>query len=149
MRFSPKRSIEPYGCRLTRSAAQNIANNAETAVSYDTESSDPYGLHDGVNPTRITVNRTGRWLFTALERFTAAAGGLRRISLRVGGVSYIGTVITLGVGAGSATFVNVAAVAQLSAGQYVEVTVLQDTGAALDLQADTENVHFAASYLGN
>ena len=44
------------GCRLAKSTTQSIANNTDTALTFDTESWDTDAFHDNsVNNTRITI----------------------------------------------------------------------------------------------
>jgi hypothetical protein len=114
--------------RVYRTTAQTIATGTVTAVSFDGETFDIGGMHEGVtNPSRLTVSEAGIYIVTGTLELTTAssAGSYRTISLRVNGSYVIADV------AGTLSTFNrlgVAVVHQFSASDYVELVVFHDQG---------------------
>jgi len=141
------------GARSKKTAAnQNIADSAETAITFPDGASFDVGtgsrMYAAGSPTKLTCRVGGVYIIWASLRFAANATGVRRALLRVNGGTYLGQSPPVPGTAAIATFVQVVAIAKLNVGDYVEVTAIQTSGAGLDVQADAENVGFAACLWG-
>lgn len=67
------------GCLLRRTANQSIPGSTLTAISWDTELTDPGGMHSPTtNPERVTIASTGYYLLAAGGYWPPDAGGGQR-----------------------------------------------------------------------
>lgn len=136
--------LDPPRFRLYNTANQAIASATVSALGFNTMRYNTAGASGGAvpwtlaNALRATVpaGGGGLWTLTANVQFANSAGGSRRFAaLRVNGATVIGEQ-EQGPGlAGSFPEMNVTAEYQLAAGDYVEVVVYQDSGAALNVLA--------------
>lgn len=129
--------------RIYRTTAQTVGNNTLTAVSFTTEAYDVGSLWTAGSPTRVTINETGTWVFTAHVGWSG--GSAKRYTyIRVNG--------TTTVAAGNTNGVNdpqsVATVYRVTAGDYVECMVLQDSGGNLDTLTGLNGCSFTATRIG-
>lgn len=121
------------GCRLTDSANQSIANATFTPLTFDTERYDSDAMHDGANPTRITINKAGRYLVGGSANFDANAVGTRFCGIRLNGGSFIAVItVPAVVSALTGTAQSISTVWSFAAGDYVELVLWQNSGVALD-----------------
>lgn len=130
------RADNPPRCILTHNTTQSIANNTNTAVTFNTESSDPLGLHStGTNPTRVTIptGETGYYLLTGWLDFAANATGQRGIQLYLNAGLLLQQ--RLDAAAAGDTYLTIAFVYALAAGDYVELGAFQTSGGALNVQS--------------
>jgi hypothetical protein len=126
------------GCRAFISAVQSIANNTQVALALGGESfdSDPNGaMHDlATNNSRITIRTAGVYHVGAFVQYTANSVGSRQTVIRINGGS--GIVLdtrqapTVG---GSGADIPLYCAYQFNAGDYIELTVYQSSGGALDV----------------
>lgn len=140
------------GCALYNSAAQTITTATRTAVTFDTEVVDTSAFHAGGSPSRITVGTTGYYRFAAFVYFANNATGQRFIELRKNGTTLIqsarynpGGNLTV---AASVPF----DVISLTATDYCEITVYQDSGGNLDIghaSANEVQHRFSVQFLGS
>lgn len=122
------------GARVYRSTLQTITNNTFTPLSFDTEVFDSSGYFDGGAPTRLTVLSSGVHRIIGDAQWVASASGAARIiSLRKNGNSYFAYCV-LPPHATCPVAGVVAAEENLSAGEYVELVVHQDSGGDLAVQ---------------
>lgn len=140
------------GCKVTRTATQSISTASITAVQWDSESGgwDTATMHDNsTNNTRITVPTTGKWLLQASIVFAASGSGTERYAefylnattrLEGSDFAFSGSTNTFGM---------IQMTASLTASDYVEVRVYQDSGGALNiLQSASRYPYFSATLLG-
>lgn len=133
-------------CGVVANAAQSIATSptvfvlftAWNAETFDIVQSGDSPMHDTVtNPERIFIRTTGKYQISGQVTFDANATGFRSLMLRAnsGGSPAGGTTLystSQGAGASGRTSVPISpVVTPLSAGDYIEVFVLQNSGAAL------------------
>ena len=132
-------------CSLTTNAAQSISNATWTAISFDIENYDSAGLHDNVNPTRITIPVAGRYSLTANVGFQSASNSVGLgIRFNINGSVPVAQVIVAGcsqTGNGPCT----AAMLDFAASQYVEVECYQNSGGTLNTSAGYASLTFTAS----
>lgn len=123
------------GCRLTLSVNQSIPNNAETIVTWDTETWDTDNYHStAANTGRLTAPATGTYGLWVVANFAANATGQRYCGLRLNGGAdtvylFVGNAATGGLGTIGAGYFQI----QLTVGDYVEMFAYQVSGAALNL----------------
>ena len=120
---------------------QSMPNGTATVVNLPTEDFDSASLHDGANPSRVTVPTAGVYAVTAGLTWAANGTASRQLQIRrttpVGGVPTTSTVhsqiISSNGGADFFTIQTSSTLLKLAAGDYVELRGLQDTGNPLDL----------------
>lgn len=118
------------GCHITRAAAKSIPNATWTPIDFDTEIWDPLAMHDNAtNNTRITATLPGKYTIRAGARYAAAAGGqYRSLQLRLNGTTEL---VIEGHPAAVYPSTHVERSTHLATGQYAELLVYQDSGAAM------------------
>lgn len=143
--MSGREVLTPHGfVELTRTTAQEIANDSITAVQWEVISN-PDNLFSTASTTRITVNKTGWWLFTASVQWESNTTGKRFLAVRVDG-----TTLRANSDHGAVTNTSANCVSDLislTSGQYVEAVVYQNSTVAIDVNAN--RCFFSAKFLGN
>lgn len=132
-------SDQPY-CEVTRSTVQAIPNATHTDISFDTETSDKWGMWAAGSPTRITCVVPGVYIVSAGWSFVPNAAGRRQSKMRhynSSGVAieYVGQSMFLTVGGGYADYCGPSGIVVLAAGDYLVATPWQDSGGALNINA--------------
>lgn len=126
-----------------RGTVQSIPHNVATAVDLTGEDYDTDAYHDTVtNINRLTIPAgfaSAVYAVTASIQVTANATGMRTLQIRKNGAN-----LSRGAGsikqnapAGGVALLAVSADVTLVAGDYVDITVTQTSGAALDLVSAT------------
>jgi len=119
-------------CRVYPNAAQTIASGSWTAIAFDNEIYDTDTMHDNsTNNTRITATTAGAYHIGCAVEWAAAAGGSRWVAIRANGSSILSTVKHSPSDVSMVTSVDYA----LTAGQYIEMVVKQDSGGDLDVSS--------------
>ena len=122
-------------CRVYNSAAISIPNNAWTALAFDTERYDTDTMHSiSVNTSRITFTTAGIYHIGGNVEWAAfgSAADLG-IAIRINGTTYIAKDI---YEPGTATIAkNINAPWNAAAGNYAELMVYQNVGAAHNINA--------------
>jgi hypothetical protein len=130
--------------RVRRAATQSIASGAAfAAVSFDTEIFDQGGnFWDPAFPTRLTIPQDGMYIFGGCGLWAANATGTREIGFRING----STVIQLNdqptdtINGGTNTpWQSVGYQKRLGMGEYLELVVRQESGGALNLNAEADD----------
>lgn len=138
------------GVSVYKSAAQTIANNTDTALTFDSEFFDTDSFHDTVsNTSRLTIpaGKGGKYALTGLLSWNgSSAGTIRAIKIYKNGsiLNQISQTNSTVDGA----ILPAAQVYNLVATDYLEIYVRQNTGGNLDVQGGTEKTSFQLSYLG-
>jgi hypothetical protein len=138
--------------KVYRSTAKSIPTGTDTAIDYDSTDYDPYGLHDpAVNPTRLTVpvgsGLAGKWLFMGLNAFASNATGYRTGNNVKNAVTNLGH-MRLNAVNGQFTILETYAVADMAEGDYMENTVHQNSGGALNSSSGLVGSWYVAIFLG-
>jgi len=133
----------PLCARITRTTLQSIPNNAWTAMSFDFVLFDTGSYFSLLQPTRLTVPSTAKYLIVARGFLFPNASGLRGIGIRRNGFSTISTSYFNNLGAAAGTSVLTYTMAALLAGDYVEMMLYQDSGAALNSVSTAEVPEFS------
>jgi hypothetical protein len=137
-KLSPGAALSAYGCRVRRSTDQSISDVTYTNIQFDIEDYDDAGFANLVsNNTRITIptGYDGRYLIGFNIGWANAATGARFGFIRMNGSlavcgDYVSPDVDLKI-VQSAT-----AEIEMEAGDYVQLEVLQTSGASLDIEAD-------------
>lgn len=136
------------GARVYSSAAFSVPNTTLTAVSFNTARFNNSTTWAGGSPTRLTAAATGVYMVTGHVHWaSSAAGTYRHLSVRLNGSNRVagqdraGTTMTF-------RHSHVATIYRLSAGDYVELCVQQDSGGALNLESvENASPEFAMMWL--
>jgi hypothetical protein len=140
--------IDPPMCSVYASTAQAVATGTSTALTADSENYDSDAMHSTVsNTSRITAQEDGRYELTAMV-FYAAGTGRRVTSFLVNGTTALNgdsrvSAVTGGA-AGVTDQVSISRTVTLTAGDYVEVRVNQNSGGNLNVTLDEFTVKFEA-----
>lgn len=117
------------------SAAVSLTSGVNTALSFDTEEHDDFGMHSGGAPTRLTVplGMTGIYLVMASVSYANNGTGIRGARLVKNGATDLAIGLTAAVASsGLGPTAQVFWIGLLNGGDYVEVQGYQDSGGALN-----------------
>lgn len=123
-------------CRVYNDAAftHNSTGNY-LAITFNTDRSDPYGLHSTTsNTSRITVTLAGWYLISGHATFAANATGIRQLAIRADGSTYIAAQNQTAL-SDVVVHLSLATVYYLAATNYIELMAYQNSGGNLDVQA--------------
>jgi hypothetical protein len=130
-------SITSAAARAYNNAAISISHSTVTALTFNSERFDTNSLHDtGSNTSRLTAPVTGVYMISGSVQFASNATGIRAAFIRLNGSTNIATQI-LPVASSTDIFTfGVQTIYQLTAGDYVELTVFQNSGGSLNVNSD-------------
>ena len=115
------------------SANQSIANATNTALAFNSETTDAYGMHDNVtNNTRVYANQDGVYLISGSASFASNPTGIRGVSIRINGNTYIASELQ-NASPSSGAYMGATAMYYMYAGTYVELIAYQNSGGALNV----------------
>ena len=127
------------GVKVTHSVNQSIPDLTTTTLNFDGEEYDTSGFHDNVtNNERLTVpaGLGGTYIIGMDIEWDPSSGGqFRKASIILNGVTTIGvdSFRDVGSGADDENYNTITIERQLAVGDFVEIDVLHDEGAALDV----------------
>jgi len=126
------------GTRVFRTTDLSLADSADVAIPFDSETYDDSNWHStSVNTSRVTVDRYGKYTICGSATFSnSSATGVRSLFIRINGTIIIAASKLAGATAFSPG-VNVAGTYKLSAGDYIELVAAQTSGGALDIISGT------------
>jgi len=128
---------EPAACRVRRTSSLSVSNNSNTNPSFASEARDTWGMHDNsTNPERITVPVAGWYLVTATCQWEAYAVGHRTLTIYHSGGLIVATQTTQNNGGTNVVRQTVTGIFYCAASDYFYVDIYQNSGVALDFQAD-------------
>lgn len=135
--------------QVSNSADQSIPNAALTPLSFDTliDGNAATDVYNPGSPDRLFIPTSGLWTFTAQCTFVTNGTGVRGIGFDINGVttSRFG-VMKIAAVSGDTTDLCVCAQAFINVGSYVQCGVLQTSGGALDVNANTFTPAFSAVF---
>lgn len=136
------------GCRAYRTTNQSITTATLTALSCASEDYDTDTYHDNSsNPSRLTVAKTGLYQVGASVVWDSSTTGTRAIY-----VVKNGTTSTRLAGndksASASGAQNISCTLSLTAGDYVEFYVYQDSGGSVSLVATEQLLQMWIAYVG-
>ena len=121
--------------RVYHNTTQSISDVTVTALSFNSERDDTDTIHDtSSNTSRLTCKTAGIYLVKGLCGFAANATGLRAGFIRLNGSTDLDALSIPSVGASLNTRVSVSTVYRLAVNDYVEFTVYQNSGGALNTE---------------
>lgn len=140
-----------YGARAYRSAALSLNNATWTVISLDAESYDSGVIHDNsTNPSRLTLDRVGKWMLVGRITFLGHATGVR-----YAGFYFNGAQITevnkqaVTTGAPFSTIVEHMEIVDVAAiSDYAELAGYQSSGGSLALVVGAANTSLTAYFIG-
>ena len=138
------------GCSLYKSANQSINNNTYTALTWNSEDYDTDAFHDtSTNTSRITIpsGKGGKYLITGIVIFQDNVTNDRTVYLYKNGVEDF-EMFSMGNAGGFNTSSPMSIVKVLSAGDYIELFALQNSGGSLNIIGGALRSHFQVYYLG-
>lgn len=128
-------------CRATRTSSLAVSSATPTIVDYTSADFDTGAFHSTtVNPSRLTIQRSGKYSVIGSIAWAGNASGIRRIRLLKNGVVLTpdqytqqptGGTTVADVGQTVATFLD------LRAGDYLQVEGYQDSGGTLNIEYGT------------
>jgi len=123
--------------RVYNSANQSIPGNAAfTTLTFNTERFDTAGLHrTDLDASRITAPTAGLYELTINISWETNATGARELNLRKNGVDIVARDVVKPTDAPNSTEQSITTLVSLAAGDYVEVVLRQNSGAALNIVA--------------
>ena len=122
--------------RVYNSAAISIPHDTATALTFNSERFDTDTMHStAVNTGRITFTTAGTYLVGATLQFADNATGNRQVAIRLNGSTLLDVRTFPAYSTGGGSMLGTATLYAFSAGDYVEVRVYQNSGAALDVVA--------------
>jgi hypothetical protein len=139
------------GASVYKTASQTINNSTETALTFNAEDYDTDAFHDNsTNNTRMTIptGKGGRYLVTATSAFFNNATGQRTAYIYKNGSTLLNTAQVAGVSGTIDAFVTTSYVVNVSAADYLEIKVFQNSGGTLTVFPDSSRTAFQVSYLG-
>lgn len=116
-------------------ADQSISNVTWTGITFNLEHYDTDGFHDNTtNPSRMTIpsGLGGKYLIIFVGTFATNSTGQRRCRFYVNGVAETTTMKYVAL-TGSSTSVFAIAYVELTATQYIEAFVWQDSGGSINM----------------
>ena len=123
--------IRTHRCLLRRDAAQSLADATETKIAVDAETFDYGEIGDIATNDRVDIRRHGVYLIVGRGGTASlTTGSTRRNSIRVNGSEVASSTVAVTALSGSAMYV--AHCAELTAGDYVELWMYQDSAGAVD-----------------
>jgi len=122
------------GCSLKNSVAISLANSTDVVLTFDEENYDTDSMHStSSNTSRITIpsGQGGYYAFRWGAVFANNSSGNRRMRLRKNGTDIQNSALT--TKGDGLTAISASTVIAAVAGDYFELTALQDSGGALDI----------------
>jgi hypothetical protein len=147
---TPSSSSTFVGCRIQNSGNQSIANNTDTALTFDTETFDTNGFHStSSNTSRITIpaGKAGYYQFDANVTW-AAGSGIRDFNIYKNGARAM--YFTQNAQSSNSMTQTITDVLYGAEGDYFELYVFQNNGSAINVQNSSSQAwtKFACAYLG-
>lgn len=119
---------------------QNVTTGVQTAITFNTETLDAQGWHDtGVNTNRITVGVTGYYVASTWLQYAATGGSGNywdTVTFRVNGTDVFPHRQLQQVDAFSKMFVITSPIMAVTAAQYIDVTLEQNSGTTRAVQTN-------------
>lgn len=135
-----KTAVWGRGCRVRRSTDQSIPNSTNTVIIFDTEDFDNDTMWEGVtNPQNITIRTAGIYLINAEVHWETALGSnfYRIIYINHSGDGILSQSLFYGSTVGTLRlYMPTSVVYSCAIGDVLTLSVYQNTGGAIDAEAD-------------
>ncbi len=127
-----------------RSATQSIPNNTGTSIAWNAEREDNDGVHDLVtNTSRLTVPADVAYAdVSALISWDISTTGVREVYIQLNGTTELARCVLQSLDSNGSPFPCYVRTPRVpvSSGDYFEIIVVQNSGSALNVLADTGSV---------
>lgn len=123
------------GARVFRSTTAGIGTGAVTALSFNSVRYDTDVMWVGTLLTRLTIRTAGKYEVGGSVEWANAAGAIRILDIRLNGVTILARQSVPPIGGGLITEMSVSTIYDLVVGDYLELTVFQDSGAPLNINS--------------
>jgi hypothetical protein len=139
------------GARVYHSATQALTSATPTALVFNSERFDTAALHDTASNTdRLTAPTAGYYSATCQGEIASNATGFRSLTIRLNAGGTIIAANAQNATNGDSTTLNVTAVYQLAAGDYVRCFGFQNAGVSLNVTASGNfGAEFSLVKIGN
>lgn len=145
------RMSQPH-CVVRRSALQTLTTAVSTAILWDVDETDDWGMHDtGSNQSRIVIPVRGRYIVTCGIQWEFSSAGNRTLHFLDTGTGnriFAGTGRPALTGAVNIQTQTLATVDSFNAGTYIEAFAEQDTGGDLDIQQSNRLTYMSVTRIG-
>ena len=139
------------GCAVYKvTTSQSIANDTDTNVTFNAEEYDTNTFHDNsTNPERITIpsGKAGKYLLQTAILFATNSSGVRNAGFVLNGTTTLGSGLVVPLSSFSTRVAHLY-VCDLAVGDYITVSVNQNSGGSLNVSASQQYTRFTATYLG-
>lgn len=126
--------MRAIGCRVFLAATQSVLHSTNTLVAFDSEAWDFGGLHNNVNPTRLTAPVSGFYFIYGTAVFAPNVQGERFALFRLNASQYIASEDDDAISySGEPTDINLSCVFYLNAGDFVEFNISQTSGNSMSI----------------
>lgn len=125
-------NINPPRARVKVSNNQAVADSSIYAVIFETEEFDFGDMWNPPFPTRLEVKVPGQYLFGVSMSFAASAVGVRTVTIWKNRTTQL-AVVQQSASSAFETMLALSALADMVAGDYVEVMVFQTSGGPLNI----------------
>lgn len=153
--FSVDQASVPYlrpAARVRRTTDQSISNSAFNVVSFDAEVFDSDGFWVVGSPTLITIPHQGLYVFGGNGKWATNATGTRELAIRLNGSEVLRTndqPVHPTFGGANSIWQTVGYQYRLEVGDTLELLARQESGGALNLEAEADDsVVFWIFYAG-
>jgi len=126
------------GVRIYSIPNISIPTHTPVVLPFDVERWDDENLHTTAAPTKIVINKPGKYIINANVAFSASTTGYRTVDIRLNGIMPIASDTRVPTPVGS-TVVNLSTAYKLTDGDYLEVVVYQTEGASINILAQNNN----------
>lgn len=126
--------IQPPGCTAYASAAQSVPTATFTTLTLDSERYDNDGIHSTVtNTSRLTIQKSGIYLFTTNLQFQASAATRVTTSFYYNATTRYERDVTPAVGGATDDRHSITMTFPMTAGDYMEVQANQNSGGNINI----------------
>ena len=145
-------STTAVGASVYMSGNQTLTNNTNTVLTFANENFDTDGFHStSSNTSRMTIptGKSGKYLINATLTHNTNGTGQRAMNILKNGTAIAFSVMLQSTAANYGTGINGTTIADLVAGDYIEVQAYQNSGGNLDVLGGAANqAQFHIIYLG-
>jgi hypothetical protein len=140
------------GCRVTNTTNISIANNTDTALTFNTETYDTNAFHDtSTNTSRLTIpaGKAGYYQINANILWAGNGTGIRDFNIYKNGVR--ANYLTMSGQATNSQGFAMSTILYGAVADYFEIYVFQNSGGALNIQTNAVGAgatSFSIGYLG-
>lgn len=131
----------PRSIRITRTGSRSVPSGTSVNIPWQARypGYNSSGMWDPSQPdtSQIFIPQTGKYLIICTVRWTANGNGYRLLAIKVNGGNNIAKVQEAPIG-GNPMYQQVAAMAHLYAGDYIQIVALQNSGTTLSLEIEAE-----------